>query len=57
MNYCEKCIRYDYCSARRMCMDPPYGYCTQYQPKRMSPYSSTMSTGDGVKIDEEEKNE
>ena len=33
MNYCEKCISYDYCSARRMCINPPFGYCTRYQPK------------------------
>lgn len=34
MNYCVNCLRYDYCSAQRMCINPPHGYCTQYQPKR-----------------------
>lgn len=40
MNYCVKCLRYDYCSARRMCIDPPFGYCTRYQPK--SGYETKM---------------
>ena len=51
MNYCVNCLSYDYCSARRMCINPQYEYCTRYQPKRMSPYSSTMPTEHGVKID------
>lgn len=34
MNYCANCIRYDYCSARGICINPPFGYCTRYQPKR-----------------------
>ena len=50
MNYCANCISYDYCSARGMCMDPPFGYCTLYQPKRMSLYSSTMFTEYGIKM-------
>ena len=33
MNYCVNCLSYDYCSEREMCINPPYGYCTQYQPK------------------------
>lgn len=41
MNYCVECLRYDYCSARRMCMDPPFGYCTRYQSK--SGYGAKMN--------------
>lgn len=33
MNYCANCLGYDYCSARRMCINPTFGYCTRYQPK------------------------
>ena len=33
MNYCANCISYDYCSARGMCINQSFGYCTQYQPK------------------------
>ena len=53
MTCCTNCISYDYCSARRMCINPPFGYCTRYQPKRMSSYSLTMSTRYGAKMDED----
>jgi hypothetical protein len=33
MNYCVNCLNYDYCSARGICINPPFGYCTRYQPK------------------------
>lgn len=51
MNYCTECLGYDYCSARGTCINPPFGYCTRYQPKRMSLYPS-MSAGYRVKMDE-----
>lgn len=55
MNYCEHCLNYDYCSARRMCIDPPFGYCTRYQPKSwVKMDESTMSQ---VKPNEGERRE
>lgn len=47
MNYCENCIRYDYCLARGMCINPSFGYCTQYQPKSVDEVEERREDGQG----------